>query len=211
MGRYQPPPDKKEVERLLDTYKSVCLFELERGEKITGRAPIVFGIYSVLLGGLAFILNNFPRPPDVWTVEVMSWYILFWLFFIIDIVLIVISCHWARKFLFVDGYAYIDPIELHDGIYSQDIMLKPAMPVMTEPDLTNFILGRYIQSASANFVENTNKDFYYGKTLGWLMKAVVAAALCLMAYFAFRYAEKNLQIIPERNFRYVKGDTHATS
>lgn len=198
----QPVPDRKAIERLLDVYKSIHYFELERSEKITARTPIIFGIYSVLLGGIAFILNDFPRMPEVWSYQASVPYALFWLAFVAEIILIGYSCTWTYKFMFVDGYSFIDPMDLHSPFYGLDI--QSDKPEVDDADVVNFLLKRYMQTGRQNLSKNANRSTYYGNMLRLQAVTIVLAIFCLIAYFAVKFNEKPHTEVPGHEFRYVE-------
>lgn len=200
----EPVPDRNVMARLLDVYTSIHYFELERSEKITARTPIIFAIYSLLLGGIAFMLNDFPTLPEVWSWQTGIAYALFWLAFIVEIMFIGYSCTWAYKFMFVDGYMLTDPLDLYRLLYGVDIYSGRSR--IYETDVLDFLLKRHVQTASINQSVNMNKHTYYMGTLRWQAYTILVGALCLIAYFALKFNENPRTEVQRQEFRYVEVD-----
>ena len=215
MPRYRPPQEQTK-ELVMETYKALYYFELDRAEKITSRTSIIFGLYSLLIAILAFMINDLPKEYHkrflIDYISMENWiarvHIVLIAFLIIELLLVVNSCKWAKRFLFVRCTKTIKPGFIHKSLYNIDLIKNEFPPIpkrlhMPEKDISPNILAVYIQSAAHHSEENREKDKFYRKTLEWQTRAIVVASLCLGVYFVFKAMHTSTQE-PKGIYRYVE-------
>lgn len=178
-------------ERLLVLYEKFYFHELERKEKLDGRAPIFVGLHTALLGIAAFFANNLPLFRDSIPHRI------FYMSFAAQIAALIVASIFAARYLFLSRYASMAlPFEIDEymsNIYRRNLLRPPGMnEIATEiaddldESLTDLLLSQYGNFATWNYHQNYRKNQYFFQALTMLIVTASLAFICAVSYFTLK-------------------------
>jgi len=174
-------PTTNAKERLLDAYKSFYYSELDRREKLSGRATVLFTIFTIELGSVGYYLQNWLGLPDT----PLSWVTAFNLLLVAQIIVMGYAAHTIYGFIYAHSFYSISPTDTDDyanfrGRYSSSSQGTQYM--RSESAIMSRLMLTYRTLGEQNRVQNDSKEEDYNKALKRLMLALGFAIGCGIIY-----------------------------
>lgn len=172
--------------QLLEIYREFYKHELEWKEKLSGRFPMLLAIYTLLIGVIAFYLNNLPDNDGSTLARV------FYLTLIAQGMAILYSLGYAVVFLYLDKRPSLyvrTAAGIDDYIREPQGFNKTAKPVerVDIPSaIRQYMVQQYSVTSTQNFKENKDRQAIFGTALGAVIVAASLALISAIPYFVIR-------------------------
>lgn len=190
-------------QQLLDFYKEMYYFELQRKDNLNSSLGLPIGIVILLAGGVLYYIQNLPVLfLDVWTVVFFATFILGGICLAVAIVFLVLAL-WNHE------YSYLptpSEIEAYRKALIQYYKQNPDMPAGMDEDFHNFLYEQFCMHVEKNTGSNDSKSGHLHVGLGWVIGAIVFLAVSMGPFYKIRLTEKPVQKVEVINLDSLRGE-----
>jgi len=175
---------------IFEFFKDACEFEHKRKDAINSRLSLVFTAIIVIIGAVAYFINNTDFIP------LNQIRIVFFILLIILFIFVGFAFYYLFRCLFWYKYRYIARPELINKYISEikEYKKKSNEEIDVGKKIEKFLTDQYIKATTKNRANNNIKNAYFIRAVGAIFLAGIVFGLLVIPYYAMEAIESE-QII----------------
>lgn len=176
----------EDIERLLfEHYKETYYREFKRKDSLNSSINIPLTIITLLVGVLAFFINNLPN-------NILSLSVIFFYIFLLGFMFFLIfSVYFFIRSIFNHTYGYIPNSVSIDKYYNElsryNSRVKELNKIEIDNEINNLLKEQYCKFSKFNYESNNKKSGYIHHTTLFLILGIIFSSCCGIFYFVNKY------------------------